>query len=132
MAKHSRPDFVKWVIIQLKNKKEIRIVTDQYNNPTFTDDLVQAILKIIQFRKQGIYNIGGKDFLSRFDFSNIIADFFDLDSSLIIPITTGELNQTAKRPLRSGLLTLKAESELGFKPHTIEQSLTLMKKNLNL
>jgi dTDP-4-dehydrorhamnose reductase len=132
MAKNSRPDFVRWVISQLKSNKEIRIVTDQYNNPTFTDDMVQVISKIIEFRKQGLYNIGGKDFLSRYEFARMIADYFDLSNSLIIPISTEELNQTAKRPLKSGLITLKAETELGFKPRSIKETLRLMKNKLNL
>jgi dTDP-4-dehydrorhamnose reductase len=132
MAKNSRPDFVRWVISQLKNKKEIRIVTDQYNNPTFTDDMVQAIMKVIEFRRQGTYNIGGRDFLSRYDFTMMIADFFDLDKNLVLPITTDQLNQAAKRPLKSGLITLKAETEMGFKPHSILETLEIMKKYLNL
>lgn len=129
---NSRPDFVRWVINSLKDKKEIRIVTDQINNPTFIDDLVQAINKIIEFKKTGIYNIGGRDFLSRYEFTETIADFFNLDKSLITPITTKELNQPAMRPLNSGLITLKAESELGYKPHTIYESLAVMKREMNL
>jgi dTDP-4-dehydrorhamnose reductase len=131
MAKNSRPDFVRWVISQLKGNKEIRIVTDQYNNPTFTDDMVQAITKVITYRRQGIYNIGGRDFLSRYEFTKIIADYFNLEQQLITPITTEELNQPAKRPLKSGLITLKAETEIGFKPHSIEETLGIMKKSLN-
>jgi dTDP-4-dehydrorhamnose reductase len=128
----SRPDFVRWVINSLKNKKQIRIVTDQFNNPTFIDDLVQAISKVIEFRKDGTYHIGGRDFLSRFEFTERIADFFDLDKSLISAIKTEELNQKARRPLKSGLITLKAETELGFKPHTILESLSMMKKELKI
>lgn len=128
----SRPDFVRWVINSLKGDKQIRIVTDQYNNPTFIDDLVQAISKVVEFKKDGIYHIGGRDFLSRFEFAEKIADFFDLDKNLICPIETEELNQRARRPLRSGLITLRAETELGYKPHTIIESLTLMKKELTL
>jgi dTDP-4-dehydrorhamnose reductase len=132
MAKNSRPDFVRWVVSQLKNRKEIRIVTDQYNNPTFTDDMVQAILKIIEFRRQGTYNIGGRDFISRYEFARVIAEYFNLDLSLITPITTDELNQTAKRPLKSGLITLKAQSEIGYRPHSIDETLSIMKKYLNI
>ena len=128
----SRPDFVRWVINSLKDKKQIRIVTDQYNNPTFIDDMVQAISKVIEYKKDGIYHIGGRDFLSRFDFAQKIADFFNLDKNLINPIETEDLNQRARRPLRSGLITLKAETELGYKPHTIAESLSMMKKELSL
>jgi len=132
IALNSRPDFVRWVINSLKNNETIRIVKDQINNPTFIDDLVQGINKIIEFRKTGVYNIGGKEFLSRYDFTNRIADYFNLSKKLITPITTDELKQPARRPLKSGLLILKAETELGYKPHTITESLAAMKKELDL
>ena len=131
-AKYSRPDFVKWVVDSVRSGKEIKIVDDQYNNPTFIDDLVQAINKIIELRKEGIYNIGGSEILSRYDFTMIIADYFKLDKSLIKKIKTEDLNQPARRPLKSGLITIKAQSELGYKPHSIIQSLELMKKELGL
>jgi dTDP-4-dehydrorhamnose reductase len=128
----SRPDFVRWVINSLKDNKQIRIVTDQFNNPTFIDDLVQAISKIIEFERDGVYHIGGRDFLSRFEFAEKIAEFFNLKKNLIQPIETGELKQKARRPLKSGLITLKAETELGYKPHTINESLMLMKRELRI
>jgi len=128
----SRPDYVRWVVNSLRQGKNINIVTDQINNPTFIDDLVQAISKVIEFKKYGIYNIGGRDLISRFDFAIKIADYFNLDKSLITSITTDMLNQPAKRPLRSGLITIKAESEFGFKPHSINETLAIMKKELSL
>lgn len=131
-VKFGRPDFVRWVVESLRSKKVIKIVTDQINNPTFIDDLVLAINGVIDFKKEGIYHIGGKDFFSRFDFTQIIAEFFDLDKKLIIPIKTEELNQAARRPLKSGLITIKAQSELGYKPHSIIQSLEIMKNELGL
>ncbi|MGB5529422.1 MAG: dTDP-4-dehydrorhamnose reductase [Ignavibacteriaceae bacterium] len=132
IALNSRPDFVRWVISSLGNNEKIRIVKDQINNPTFIDDLVQAINKIIEFKKTGTYNIGGKEFLSRFEFTNRIAEYFNLNKNLITPIITEELNQSARRPLKSGLWTLKAETELGYKPHSISESLSVIKRELDL
>ena len=129
---NSRPDFVRWVINSLNDKKQIRVVTDQINNPTFVEDIVQAINKIIELDKYNLYNIGGKDFLNRFEFAVIIADYFNLDKSLILPIVTEELKQPAKRPLKSGLITMKAETELGFKPRSINEALAVIKKQLSL
>lgn len=131
-AKFSRPDFVKWVVDSLRNNIEIKIVDDQINNPTFIDDLVQAINTVIELRKEGIYNIGGIEFLSRYEFTLMIADYFGLDKSLINKIKTSDLNQPARRPLKSGLITIKAQTELDYKPHTIMQALELMRKELNL
>lgn len=131
-AKNSRPDFVKWVISSLRDKKEIRIVTDQINNPTYIDDLVSGIQTICETKKEGVYNLGGKELLSRFDFTLRIAQFFELDAQLIIPILTKELNQPAARPLNSGLINLKAETEVNYRPRSIEDSLEQMKAELNL
>jgi len=131
-AKYGRPDFVKWVINSLRDGKPVNIVTDQVGNPTYIDDIVSAINKLIEFKKEGIYNIGGGEILSRFNFTLRIADYFNLDRNLIIPIITKDLNQPAPRPLKSGLITLKAETELGYRPRSIKETFELMKKELNL
>jgi len=125
-----RPDFVKWVFDSLSENKTIRIVKDQINNPTYIDVLSSAISKIIEFNKTGIYNIGGAEVLSRLDFTYKIADYFELDKSLISSIVTSDLNQPAPRPLNSGLINLKAETELNYHPLSIEKTLFLMKRSL--
>jgi dTDP-4-dehydrorhamnose reductase len=130
IAKYGRPDFVKWVVDSLSSGREINIVNDQINNPTFTDDLVAAINKIGEFKKLGVYNIGGPEFLSRFEFTIKIAGWFNLDKKLIKQIETAELNQPAARPLKSGLITLKAESEIGYKPMPIEDTFRIMKNEI--
>ena len=132
IIKTGRADFVRWVVDSIRTEKPIRIVTDQINNPTFLDDLASAIHNVIVKKKFGLYHTGGREFLSRYDFTLRIADYFNLDKSLITPIVTAELNQPAPRPLKSGLITIKAESEFGFKPHSIEESFEKMKKELNL
>ena len=131
-AKYGRPDFVKWIVNSLRDNKVIRIVADQIGNPTYIDDLVASINKIIELKKEGVYNIGGREMISRYDFTLRIADYFGLDKSLIEKIITKDLNQPAPRPLKSGLITLKAETELEYKPHTIEETFELMKKELSL
>lgn len=131
-AKFGRHDFVKWVYTSLKDNKQIKIVTDQINNPTYIDDLVSAIFLCITKKVYGIYHIGGKEFLNRYEFTKKIADYFELDKGLIIPITTAELNQAAKRPLKSGLITKKAETNFGYIPTELTKTFELMKKELSM
>jgi dTDP-4-dehydrorhamnose reductase len=127
-----RADFVRWVVNSVREKKQIRIVTDQINNPTFIDDLVAGIDAIILRRKFGIYNISGMEILSRYDFTMRIAKVFDLDTSYITQITTPDLHQPARRPLQCGLIILKAQTELDYKPISLDESLRLMKAELHL
>jgi dTDP-4-dehydrorhamnose reductase len=131
-AKFGRPDFVKWVVNSLRANQVIKIVTDQIGSPTFIDDIVNAIKSIIEFKKEGVYNIAGKEILTRYDFTLRIADYFKLDKNLILPIVTKELNQPAPRPLKSGLIILKAETELGYSPRSLEDTFEIMKKEIGL
>ncbi len=127
---YGRPDFVKWVVNSLRDNKEIKIVTDQINNPTFIDDIVSAIDSVIKMGKEGIYNIGGVEFLNRFEFTLRIAKYFSLPQNLIFPILTKELNQPAPRPLKSGLIISKAENELLYKPTSVDDTLYIMKREI--
>ncbi len=108
------PDFVQWVTTSLEQKKPIRVVTDQYSNPTFSDDVTDALRRIVLKRRTGLFHVGGADYLSRYDFAVQIAEFFKLDPTLVLPVSTAELKQAAKRPLRGGLVSLHAESVLGL------------------
>lgn len=127
-SEFGEPDFVNWVVDSLRNEKKIRIVTDQINNPTFIPDLADGILRIIELNKDGIYNLGGNELLSRYDFTIKIAQHFDLNTKLIDKIKTKDLNQPAPRPLKSGLINLKAETELNYKPRSLEEAFILMTK----
>lgn len=130
VQKGVKKDFVEWVVENLKQDKQINVVTDQWNNPTYVEDLVEGITLAIDKRKRGVFHIGGLEYLSRYDFALKIADIFFLDKSLINQTTTDKLNQKAKRPLRSGLIILKAQAELGYKPHKLEDNLTNIKQKL--
>lgn len=127
-TKHGRPDFVKWVVDSLKKKNKINIVTDQYNNPTFLDDFSLMIKTIIDESRTGLYHIGGSEQLNRFEFTKKITDYFSLDFELVTPILTEALNQPAPRPLNSGLINLKAETELNYKPKSLNECFNIMSK----
>ena len=127
-AEFGRPDFVKWVVNSLKSKNPIRIVTDQINNPTYLDDIAGAIKNICDLNKAGLYNIGGAELFDRYEFTERIAEYFNLDLSLVSQILTKDLNQPAPRPLNSGLINLKAETELNYKPRSLKECFLLMEK----
>lgn len=123
---HSRLNFTTWVIEQLRQKNEINIVTDQINSPTLADNAAEAIFKIAQKNKNGIFHTAGNDAINRFDFTRKIADAFDLDDSLINPTTSSQFIQKAPRPRDSSLNVNKVEKELNMKMETCSESLKRM------
>ena len=125
-----KANFVLWLVESLEKKTPVRIVDDQLGNPTLADDLAYGLIRGVELGKTGIYNIAGRDIISRYAFAQRIARAFGLDESLITPIKTAQLRQPAHRPLKSGLITLKAEVELGIHPSTVEQGLAVVKNQL--
>ena len=119
----SRASFLNWVVDSLNQEKEISVVEDQWNNPTWTGSLAVVIDRAIDTQVTGLVHWGDGDLVSRFDFANKIADAFNLKKSLIKPILTSELNQTAKRPLKSGLISDYAQNILNLEPPTIKECL---------
>ncbi|MFM6955991.1 MAG: dTDP-4-dehydrorhamnose reductase [Ignavibacteria bacterium] len=125
-------DFVKWVLNNADASKKMTIVDDQYSNPTLTDDLALAVKRIIEKKRSGIYHIGGNTQCSRLEFAMEIAKIFHLDTSLFLPIKTIALNQPAERPLMSGLINLKAHTDLGISFSTITEGLVRLRHQLHV
>ncbi|HEX2787166.1 MAG TPA: dTDP-4-dehydrorhamnose reductase [Ignavibacteria bacterium] len=125
-----KPNFALWMIDKLKHEQPVNIVTDQIGNVTISDDLAYGTLKAIEKGCTGIYNIAGRDILSRYNFAMKVCEVFKFKKALVSKILTSELNQPAPRPLNSGLVTLKAQTELGFKPMDSLEALRLLKVQL--
>jgi len=130
-AEAVRPSFPLWVIEQLTRGGTLKIVDDQLGNPTLVDDLAFGVMKTVELEKQGLYHIAGRDILSRYEFARIVARVFGFPSEGIVPVKTADIAQQATRPLRSGLVTLKAEVELGIRPATAEEGLLVLKSQLS-
>ncbi len=126
-----KANFALWLIDSLESKKAVNVVDDQIGNPTLVDDLAYGLIQGFEMERTGVYNLAGREILTRYEFALKLAKVFNLDAALINPITTDSLKQPAPRPLKSGLITLKAEVELGFKPSTAEQGLLILKTQLN-
>ena len=122
-----RPDFVQWVIESCAAKTPIRVVNDQFAQPTYVEDIAEAILRITLRKRMGLYHVAGPDFMSRYDMALRIAEFFKVDGSLIQPVTSAELQQPARRPNRGGLVSLKAETDLIMHMRDFTQGLSAVR-----
>lgn len=126
----SRSNIVLWVKKSLEAKKPITVVDDQQRCPTLVEDLATASVASCMQEARGIYHISGAEMMSIIELAKKVADFWKLDKSLISPIDSPSLNQAAKRPPITGFIILKAQTELGYKPHSLDQGLRLVDRQL--
>ena len=127
----SRSNIVLWVREMLGKGKEITIVDDQFRTPTYVEDLALACKISIDKKAVGIFNISSNELLSIFEIAQQIADVFGLNKSLIVPISTSTLNQTAARPAKTGFDLSKTNKLLDFYPNSFKEDLQRFKDCLN-
>jgi dTDP-4-dehydrorhamnose reductase len=125
-------NFALWVIENLGAGSQINVVDDQFGNPTFVGDLAMSMIKAFELNKNGIFHIGGGEQLSRYEFALKAAEVFSFDASLIKRIKTCDLKQAAPRPMLSGFITLKAETQLGMRFLNATEGLTMLKREIRL
>jgi dTDP-4-dehydrorhamnose reductase len=128
-AKNVRLNFVAWVMASLESGETIKVVDDQYNNPTLADNLAEASIEAAFKDITGILHIAGAEYLSRYEMALRIARMFDYSSNLIIKVTTESIGQRARRPSRGGLKIDKAKTLLKTKLLNFDQGLNILKSN---
>ena len=124
-------NFFLWVYNQLKNGNPIRIVTDQYNNPTLADDLAEGIRLLIDKSAYGVFHLSGEDYLNRFDFALLLGDVYGFPTDNVSPILTADLEQKSPRPLKGGLTIDHAKKELCYAPKSLREAFEYLKKEMS-
>lgn len=99
----------------LKNLQQGNIATipkDEQCTPTYNEDLAKYAIDAGFYRPTGIYHAVGTQLTNRYKFALEAARAFDIDTSLIKPILSSDLQRPAKRPLNAGLSTIKHRQPL--------------------
>ena len=106
-------NFVARIVEQAKNKQKLtlKLPYDQYASPANAWDIARCMFLLLRDGKQGVYNIGGTDYLNRVELALRVLSYFPGAEYDLIPMTTAQLNQPAARPLLGGFVKAKFSSE---------------------
>lgn len=126
----SRSNIVLWAKKALKNKEAMNVVNDQFRSPTLAEDLADGVILALMKDRSGIYHISGPDQMCITDIVYQVADYFGLDKSNVTEISSESLGQKAKRPPKTGFIILKAQTELGYNPHSFQEGLAFLDRQL--
>jgi dTDP-4-dehydrorhamnose reductase len=126
----SRSNIILWVKKSLEDGKTINVVNDQFRTPTLAEDLAMGCYLVMENEATGIFNISGKDMLTPYEMAIKTADYFRLDKNLIVKTDSTKFTQPAVRPMRTGFVIDKAVKKLDYKPHSFEEGIELLAKQL--
>ena len=93
-------NFVNTMLKLSKTKDELNVVSDQIGAPTYTKDLAQLIVDLIQTKHYGVSHGVNEGYCSWYEFAKAIFEKSNIDIK-VNPIPTSEYITKAKRPLNS-------------------------------
>jgi len=124
-------NFVIRLINDLEKGREVKIPNDQIGTPTYAFNLAELTKELISQKAKGVFNAAGSELIDRYNFALKVCEVFDLDKELIIPVSTKQSSQTAKRPLRAGLKTEKLKQVVATNIMGVVEGLEKLKYELN-
>ena len=105
-------NFVYQMLRRASTGEPIRAPRDQISSPTYNVDLAAATVELIERDFRGVLHVAGPAVLDRYAFAQEVCAVFGLDQGLVEPVETAALHQRARRPLRAGLATDRAQGLL--------------------
>lgn len=122
-------NFASWLFSKLSSHDEIKIVTTQYNTPTYSDDLACFLGNLTNnFSGFSVYHTVGSSCISRFEFAMELAKKFGLSTDLIQPVK--KFSQEAERPKFGCLNNEKASKQFNFHFKTLAEGLEKMTQTI--
>ena len=122
-----RPSFTDWIISNVKTGNKLNMFSDVFFTPILIDQLIDYILDLIVKNVSGVYNIVGRERLSKYEFALQLADVFGYSTDVINPVSVDEFNFHAPRPRDMSLDGSKLEALLGTKMPSAAQGLNLLR-----
>ena len=126
----SKSNIVLWAKGVLEKGNSLNIIDDQFRSPTLAEDLADACILSFKKKKYGVYHTSGKDIMSIFEIVERIARYYGYPTDKLNKISTSTLNQIAQRPAYTGFILDKSRRELGYDPHSFEECLQIIDKQL--
>jgi dTDP-4-dehydrorhamnose reductase len=86
-------------IIQLADERgSLQVVTDEVANPTFVEDLAEAILRLVRTERFGVYHLTNAGYCSRYTYARRILDLSGRGHIPVEPITLAQYPRTSTPP----------------------------------
>ena len=121
-------NFAMQVWDNLSSGRRMRAPSDQWCTPTLGDYLAEASVRLAQSGASGVYNVSGKDWVTRAELAKSLAGAFALDTGMVEAVPTAALGQKAARPEKGGLKTGKLARALGTDPWDMKEQLARLRR----
>jgi dTDP-4-dehydrorhamnose reductase len=97
------PNFVEAILGQIGKKDELSVVDDQVGSPTYTPDLADGLIRLVEAGAKGVVHVANEGACSWYDYAVRILALAGEKGIRVTPISTEKLGRPALRPAYSVL-----------------------------
>lgn len=123
-----KKSFVQFIVENVQKGVKTEVINDQYSSPTLVDDLARSLFALAEANATGVFNIVGRDCITKYEFAKAICKEFKLDESLITPCSTASISQAAKRPIKVKMSTRKLKQLIKQAPVGVKKGLKIIRE----
>ncbi len=95
---HGGTNFVTKILAAAERYGRLRVVADEFGNPTYALDLAQAIARLIETRHYGTYHFTNSGYCSRYTYARAILHLAGMDHVPVTPIQHHQWRRKATPP----------------------------------
>ena len=115
-------NFVSKIVAAARKHGALKVVDDEFGNPTYAPDAAAAIARLVEANHFGIYHFTNSGACSRYEFAREALRLAGLGKVPITPIASSEWPRPSAPPLRA-ILANVAGAELGITLRSWQEAL---------
>lgn len=120
------------IIDSIKAGRKINLFDDVFYTPIYSKFLFNYIFKLIDNKKNGIFNVSSNEIITKHEFGLKICKIFNLNKKFIDIEYLSKRKDLVKRPLNMSLSNTKLKKTLKIKVPSINHQLQIMKREYKL
>lgn len=111
---HGGTNFVHAILRAAREGRPLRVVTNEVSSPTYAEDLADALVRLVESGRFGIYHLVNEGQVSRYGFARRVLDLAGFAETPVTPIALAEYPR-ASRPPEYAPLRNVAAARLGIR-----------------
>ncbi len=127
-----RVSFSDLIISMLRSRREITLFEDVYYSPILAETLIDKVHELVESKAEGIFNVVSSERISKYNFGQLIARYFELDSKYIIKGLIKDNPSLVKRPQDMSLSNKKVSQILNKKFDSIDDQIIRLREQESL
>jgi dTDP-4-dehydrorhamnose reductase len=122
--------FSDWLHTELRARRKVKVFTDQFRTPIYAVDVAGVIDELIQKGiKNELFNLGGPDRVSRYEFAIKFVKVFGYPDELLVPVSMDSVRTYVSGARDCSMDSSKIRSIIDFRIKNIDEGLNSAKKS---